>query len=277
MKRFIYKTFLAASVVMLVVTACKKDDKNLPITDSDVSSATDNMVVEETFQDVATTTQEAFNGNLSNYGRYAGDTCVIITKDSANGRIEIDFGSGCTDKRNILRKGKIIINYSGGEFRDSGCHISVSFENFYHNGNKVEGTKTFDNKGKTNGHQVLNIQVTGGKVTFPDGRSISLSSNKTFEFMEGFETPTLFDDILGVNGSAQGSNRDSSTYTQVIKEQLIRDNTCTTPNSKPQFTKGILEYTPGTKATRVINFGDGTCDGKASLTIGSFSTTIDLK
>jgi hypothetical protein len=42
------------------------------------------------------------------------------------------------------------------------------------------------------------------------------------------------------------------------------------------FTQGTLEHTPGGKATRYIDFGNGTCDDQATVTINGTTYTITL-
>jgi hypothetical protein len=42
------------------------------------------------------------------------------------------------------------------------------------------------------------------------------------------------------------------------------------------FTQGLLQHTPGGKATRYIDFGNGACDSDATVTINGTNYNITL-
>ena len=76
----------------------------------------------------------------------------------------LDYGTGCTIGA-ITRKGKLIVNLSG-RLRNAGTTVSTSFENYFVNGYKLEGTFTITNNTANN---VLSFvtQTTNGKLTYP--------------------------------------------------------------------------------------------------------------
>ena len=45
---------------------------------------------------------------------------------------------------------------------------------------------------------------------------------------------------------------------------------------RKHFVSGTIEHTPSQKATRKLDFGDGTCDNKAVVTIEGKDHAIEL-
>ncbi len=53
---------------------------------------------------------------------------------------------------------------------------TVTFENYYFNGIKVEGTKVIENMGYNNNlNLVFSVQLMNGKLTLPEGQTIERS------------------------------------------------------------------------------------------------------
>ena len=48
------------------------------------------------------------------------------------------------------------------------------------------------------------------------------------------------------------------------------------PGCRRHFTQGVLEHTPAGKATRYIDYGNGVCDNKATVTINGNTYAITL-
>ena len=74
-------------------------------------------------------------------GQHLYYPCAIVTVTSTKGTfpktITVDFGTGCTDKRGVTRKGKIIITVTNKHLVPSAT-ITVVHDNFYVDGKKVE-------------------------------------------------------------------------------------------------------------------------------------------
>jgi hypothetical protein len=84
---------------------------------------------------------------------------------------------------------------------------------------------------------------------------------------------------IGITGSASGTTAAGNSYTANITSQLIRDFSCT-PNSAQQhrhpFIQGTFQFTPSGKPTRTVDFGAGTCDLNATVTINGHTYNITL-
>lgn len=178
--------------------------------------------------------------------------------------VTVDFGTtNCTGTDGRARRGKLIYTVSTW-YRDSGCTIVVTPQNFYINDHKVEGTKTVVNKGRDNdGYLVYQVTVANALITKPDGSSFTWNTNRLHQWVAG-ELTILnpWDDVYLLTGTANGVASDGGSFSIVINTALdvavacrwIRAGVLTLTTS--QFPNGI-----------VVNYGDGTCDALATATI----------
>lgn len=84
---------------------------------------------------------------------------------------------------------------------------------------------------------------------------------------------TIFDfsdDSYHISGSANGTNINNVSYTVNIDTPLKVSTSCR------YITSGVATLKVTGIADRVIDFGDGTCDNSATVTIGKLSYTIPL-
>ena len=80
------------------------------------------------------------------------------------------------------------------------------------------------------------------------------------------------------NGNSNGINAKGENYTNTATD-LVRDMNCSPFPNKPKrhpFISGKLNHTPGTKATRYIDYGNGACDINATVTINGVIYNITL-
>ena len=77
------------------------------------------------------------------------------------------------------------------------------------------------------------------------------------------------DDSYLKTGSGSITVNDSVTYSRVITTPLMYDSECRF------ITSGVIELTKGGD-TIVIDYGDGTCDSKATVTTNGTTEDIDL-
>ena len=202
--------------------------------------------------------------------------CAIVTRDTlSNPRmITIDFGSGCTNRFGVTRKGKIIITYTG-RYRATGTVVHIVSENYYVNENKVEIDRTVTNQGpNTNGNLVFTVE-SSRKVTFTDGSTSSSTANKIREWLEGADTPRDFsDDVYKVTGTGTHISKRGIQYDATTLTPLIRKVSC------HQFVRGQVRIVRQGDRDRfgTIDFGNGECDDVATVTLDNGRTyTINLR
>lgn len=272
MKLSLFKTlsilFLSFVLLGLVATSCNKNTDTV----TDESVAADNATAEANFSDESRIVDVAAIEN--GLGKTNG-TCPAVTVDtlSTPHSMTLDFGpSNCTGADGKLRRGKIIITWSG-RYRQAGTVITHSYVDFYQNNNKIEGTKTVTNMGLNNaGHIYFTVQITNAKVTKVNGKIISWSSTRTREWIQGSNTPAVSDDIYSITGSATGTDANGNSFSMLITKALITDFSC-----QFHLVSGTIEITPTGKPTRVIDYGNGNCDDDATLTVGKKTIAFKIK
>jgi hypothetical protein len=271
MKKAILLLLFAAAGSTALFNGCKKEGDNV---DSDTISAQDNATSEDVFNDVFAMMDEAAReqSGIRSGGLRTG--CATVTVDSVSTPkvLTLDFGTGVTCNDGRTRSGKIIITFTG-RYRDAGTVITHSFDNYVVNGNKVEGTKTVTNMGlNAQGNSYFKIEVKNAKITTADG-VITWESTRERVWTKGSNTLTILDDEYDVSGTASGKNRNDNTYTIAIE------------NTTPLHVKigckwivsGKLAITPEGKPTRTVDYGTGTCDNDATVTINGRTFPFEMK
>lgn len=269
------------AIAGMVLTGCRKDKEE---EDNDTSASSDNALAAATFQDIGNIADEASRGNtLSNYKSGSPDgllsACATITHDSLDNSnldtITVDFGSTnctCADGRN--RRGKLIITYTG-RYRDSLTTITITPSNYFVNDNQVMGTKTIVNQGhNAAGHLVYNITVNGQIVLANGSGTITWNANKVREWIAGESTAVWNDDMYSITGTANGTSANGTSFTATITSPLIRNMAL---GCRRHFVQGTVDITPSNKPVRTIDFGSGTCDDIATVTINGNTYTIQLR
>lgn len=194
--------------------------------------------------------------------------------DSFPLRVTIDFGSaGCTGRDGRIRKGKIITVYTNRIIRP-GAVAETSFDNYYVNDIRVEGTHRLENK-STSSQLAFETKVTDGKLTRANGDYATWSRTRVITQTDGWGTPWVpGDDVYQIVGNGQGSvhrGDQSATWTSTNLEPLVKKITCKwIVSGKQQFQRN---GGPG----GVLNFGNGDCDNKATLTVEGKTVEITLK
>lgn len=186
--------------------------------------------------------------------------CVVrtVAEDPNNQTktITLDFGDGCTGKRGREFSGKIIIVY---QRTDNGYSKSVTFENFVVDGNKIEGSKAVSKvKENASGNKEAThtVNIT---ISLATGQTVTMEGTRTREKIEGGNTVTRGDDVYLISGNWRFVNKDGETFTGNITEKLRREYAC------KFIVSGITEISKN-GTTYTLNFGDGSCDNKATVT-----------
>lgn len=267
--------YLAASsfisLLILNFFCCDREAK-----DNDTSFAYDISMADQIFSDVKAISDQASSGQLTtfipdfNEGLISG--CATITFDNTSNpkKITVDFGSSnclCNDQR--TRRGKILITYSGA-YRDSGTVISITFDQYFVNDNQVLGTKTITNNGRNSSGNLNYTVIVDGKIKKANGDSVIWKSNRNNEWITGSDTPALLDDVYLITGTASGVSSTGNSFTVTITKALRKE------IGYKHLVSGTMEIEPQGKLKRTLDFGDGTRDNKATLSIANRTYNIVL-
>ena len=188
--------------------------------------------------------------------------CATVTVTPLTGfpkTILINFDSTCITPRGIRRSGAVRIVISDS-LRRPGSTAVMTFENYYINYFKREGTHTFTNTSQP-GIKSWQRKVEGGKITAPNGRFWLHQSIKDVVQTAGVSTPmNLFDDIFSITGNASITNAQGVTRTSTILLPLQKKYSCA------NIDKGRIRF-DGPNHFAILDYGNGECDRVAVISI----------
>jgi hypothetical protein len=265
------------------ITSCKKNNTGSSST-SEIATTTelsvDNAVSDNLNADAENVMNEAAVDNNFSGSTPVGVTttmgllsCATVTVSSGDfpKTIVIDFGTGCTSSPDgVIRSGKINITLSDS-LRHSGSVSVMTFDNYYVSGFKKEGTITWTNTSQ-NGIKSWERKCENGKITAPDGHFWLHSGTQEVAQTAGSATPlNLLDDEFSYTGSATVTNSSGASRTATILNALEKKVICA------NIDKGTIKI-QGPNHYATIDYGDGTCDRLATVSIdGGASITILLR
>jgi hypothetical protein len=291
MKAKISSGLVPIALFLLLNTSCKKDQTDTPAMDlaENARIAYDNSVAEASFLNVSSVADEGYrlaeNTSAASNSFITGSVtpCLTITLDTlSNPRVlTLDFGPvDCLCRDGNYRRGKIVITYTG-RYRDPGHQHTITFDNFYLNFNRIEGTKTVLNNGyNSNGHLWYTITVNGTITIDPQysynqtGGTITYTSNRQREWIAGEATMAWNDDIYLISGTASGTTTSGKSYTLNVQN----NNPLRLEVGFPHFVSGILEITPQGQSTWYIDYSykNNQRDNLAMLTVNGLTRVIFL-
>ena len=282
-------------------TSCQKDSL-----ESDYAFSVDNALTENTLEEISTLVDEAGANGLANFktGGTTGGNCATLTNntDSDPHVLTIDFGSeNCEGKDGKTRRGKIIVSYSG-EYKSPGYTHTLTFEDFFVNDNQVLGTKIVTNRGgNESGHLFFDV-VIDLEVIKADGETgMTHQGVRQREWIEGYDTEDRTDDVYLITGSGSGTllggkkgkgffgkgrphrhpmgggNNEGNCQgersgTMEIIHALRKQGDCR------YIVSGSIKVSPDRgDRDRILDFGDGSCDDKATVTMGDKTKEITLR
>lgn len=213
-----------------------------------------------------------------NFGPDPGGTtndfipCATVTVTPQTGfpkTIVIDFGTACT-YMGVTRSGKINIVISDS-IRRSGSTAVMTFDNYYVNLYKIEGTITWTNT-STPATRSWSRKTENGKITSPNGRYWLHYGMRYVTQTGGVNTPIdITDDVFSITGDHTVTNAANVSRTCTVLEALQKKNACA------NIDKGKLKI-QGPNHYAIVDFGDGTCDNLATISIdGRPARTIILR
>lgn len=273
MKRLFGILFVAA-----IMSACSNDESVNAALDFD--SADLEATSEAVFDDIDNNTDAALDLRVAGGGRTSGKgfygfDCAEVTKDRDAGTIVIDFGDGCEGLNGRVKKGKILISFSGNRFT-SGSYKTVTFEDFFIDSLQIEGTRTTTNTTTSVGSNPTFLStLVGGKITFADGSFMTREASHTKTKVIDFSDTTFVESQRF--GTVSGLNLEGLTYSRVVAEsnpvtikKLCSEERIFAPVS------GIITINVVGGSEITIDFGDGTCDNLVTITKDGVSETKEI-
>jgi hypothetical protein len=285
-------TALVISAAILF-TACKKDSSSATNTtnntgaqDLSANGSTADAAYSDAFNVALQTGSDqnldeimTQNGKVQTNGLRAvsginGYYCATVTASGSTFpvTVTVDFGSGCTSADSITRSGSITYVFSG-KLRTPGSTISATFNNYTVNGYQINGSYAIENT-SSGGNISLSSTVTSGTIVFPTDSSYSFSGTKTTTLsLIGIDTTNLLNNQFSITGNYLLSNSSGASLNANVTTPLIRELSCR------DIVSGVVSfiYISGSiTADGTLDYGSGTCDNSAIITIGATTKTITL-
>ncbi|HEU4574754.1 MAG TPA: hypothetical protein VFS36_07095 [Chitinophagaceae bacterium] len=309
MKKILNPALLLLRPVLLFLAvagsigSCKKENsgnqspqqQETAVLTSTQSDAEADVVFNDVFDNVMGVNNDVGMQGTGVFGRMAGREgsstakedsvapCFTITVNKLNPgsffpvQVIIDFGEGCEGKDGRIRKGKLVATYTG-RLIIPGNAASVTFEDFYLDSIKVEGTVTITNSGTLAARQ-FTLDVQEAKLSKPGGNYTQWSAHRTITQTEGMITPDFpLDDAFSIEGNSQGLARQNNllvTWQTSITTPLLKRFLC------HWFVQGTVKAVlsnsnNGNQWTAILDYGNGNCDRKATITINGVEHEISL-
>jgi hypothetical protein len=263
---------LMAIAMAVAVVSCKKEKND---SKDNTTWASDNSLAEKTFGDVKNIADEAMatQGKSTSFDTIYLGPCVLVTLDLAVFPYEltIDFGTtNCLCNDGHYRRGRIVTTFTG-LYHVTGTVITHTFDNYFVDDNQVLGTVVITNQGPNNaGHPIFSVEVNGSIIKANNGGTITWVSSRTNEWAAGYDTPQWWDDIYLITGTGTGTGTDGKIYTMEITSAVEVKLNC------HWIVAGILEIQPQDYPLIIVDYGDGTCDATAVVTINGVDYTITM-
>ncbi|MFZ9942756.1 MAG: hypothetical protein ACO3O0_04035 [Bacteroidia bacterium] len=262
MKNFKILT-LASLAVAIGFSSCSKDEDNAVVITADNNANVRQTAFGSGQGQVADKIAvEAYQTGQVNQ-RYSGGglQAPVVTHDTVNKIIYIDFMDGIIGLDSVNREGMIRVNYMNDHFA-VGSVMRITFLNYKVDGKSLEGVRSLTNAGLNgDGNMYWNVEETNMKLTAPDGVTWrKWNSTRVREMTAGLSTPEESnDDIFKINGTATGGFSNGSTFNANIID-LVRESSCLWVSS------GNIEAVVDNSNNFSFDYGSGTCDNLVTLT-----------
>jgi hypothetical protein len=272
-------SLFAAALATLAFTSCKKAKETVDEVQNTVDAAVNQAISDNLVQDANDIFMSAARdrnllGARTSDDQTALDQVQLCASITVSGNfpaknILIDFGTGCITN-GILRSGSINVVLTDS-VNKPGAKATLTFNNYKVNGFQKEGIIEWTNI-STATTRSWNRKVTNGKITNPAGKYWLHTSDMIITQTAGVSTPLMQnDDVFTLSGTKTVTNPNNATRNITTQTPLQKKNNC------DNIDQGILKV-QGPNHYALIDFGSGTCDNQATVSIdGRPPVTVTLR
>jgi hypothetical protein len=276
---------IAGIVVSLFIAGCEQSGTGIEELGDEVTMAEEEVAslkaAEATDSDIASA---RFGGHMLEQGMLIGGChlffgqsfpdCATVTVDSDvfPKTITVEYSDGCSGRMGMGRTGTLSI-YMSDTILNEGAVYTVTYENMTMGQREISKTATVTNEGSNeDGNWVISFESSSTTSFERNGEDFSILRDFSGEreWLSGFETPGVEDDIFMKSGSGSITVNDELKFLKLITEPLLIDRSCRYPLS------GIVEITRGDESM-TIDYGTGECDNLALVTKDDISEEIELE
>lgn len=275
----IARLFLFAVLLSSAMIACKNQDEPKPKPEEPASSAEDFARIDYNLNSADEAVADAQNQNSS--ARLAASPCYTVNWDLTSGnttsvpgfgtgyaKFTLDFSGNTCDS--LVRNGSITV-YQSGSYATKNYKDSIVFSGYSTNGQTLNGYKVIEFAASINPLNVIGNYSVNVKATSSAGNTVHLISSGQ-KVLANFSLPLLAYDQTSGSGQLITSN---GTVSIAITKPIVRKSSCLWRSRFP--VEGTVTYSnSATSNTATLDFGNGSCDNKATLTENGVTTTITM-
>lgn len=236
------------------------EDQTIALVEADdVADEIDSIVDDIVNEDFNLSAKDELSKNEESE-KYVKPDCLVKTVvfEGKSKTITLDFGEGCELQNGHIISGIIVISYIF-DMDAKTMTITKTFENFFFNEVVVEGENVTERTWKNENGNTASIKTINVTLTWLDGKTATRTGIRTREWLEGKETKTWGDNVYSIKGNITTTFDNGEVFTSIIVEPLRREMTCRF------IVSGTVEIFKGER-NGTLNFGDGSCDDKATFT-----------
>lgn len=267
--------FAAALVVSMAVMSCKKDTSEQDTQDVQTQLELAAQILKtnnELARSIVLVNQATKEKGSGLTATDAEDRCgslVVTPKEPLvfPKSVALDYGNGCTDLLGVARAGKILINLQ--KLWEPGSTSSIEYGDYTENQVKMNGKVSLSNISDNTG-AALQLSVLNLKRTEATGAVSTVESGLTFRQTGGSLTFWDWaDDVYSITGTTKIALSNGQSASMSITVPLTKTNTCA------WVSKGSAALVVN-NVPMAIDFGDGTCNDEATVTVNGTSYIIHL-
>ena len=269
-----YSGIFSIILMSLMTVSCSQDSET--VTDNSTADLTSEQSKQTAEAEVATDglfniMEIAYSEQEEEGGRATSffPSCVTITVSMQN-RVKfvtLDFGLGCELPNGNIVSGKIYLTYLLPQAGTA--TITYSLENFTRNNKSIEGEGSlFRERNNANGNpqHTVNHEL---EITYQNGLLVEADGTRVAEWIEGVGSGSWADNVFSVTGNRDLSFSTGFSHYAIVTDALRKEVSC------PYFVSGKVEITRLNRSG-VLDYGEGTCDNLATLTINGVEYEIIL-
>jgi len=242
--------------------ACGDDDSanaNEEVTAEDTENVSSINAATITFSDAVVLSSQIMENEGVITGRTQGG-CYTATETETENQLLVTFEQSCDGK---VRSGSFLLEWEGS-LQTNDFSYTVTFDGYKVNDYGLSGSITVSGLTyKQNGFG-YNVVVTNGVVNCPDGKQINYEQDFDYDYTIGEITE------LRITGNSTGMGKEGNSYVANTREAILIQSGC------DYAVSGSFDATFNGRPQVMVDYGDSTCDNKATVTRGDFSITIDL-
>ncbi|HYG01957.1 MAG TPA: hypothetical protein VD927_05890, partial [Chryseosolibacter sp.] len=175
------RSFILAAVILMTILSCKDELDKVNAIDQELEVMKSSTLTEGIVDEELVTFDEA---TVSSEGGREKEDCPTVTKDIEAKTVTLDFGTGCEGPYGRVRSGKVIVTYSG--WIHTGATKTISFDNYYVDGHKLEGTIAVVSLGRNDdGYLTTERTLNDFKVIFSGGETFTTTGSTTRAWIAG--------------------------------------------------------------------------------------------